>query len=171
MSNRLPDRPRPAHSPKSCPATWFRVPPAASASNRPIPKTGWRRTRNPTASATRPAPRRPPSRLLRHRPRRASPSPKPAAAAHRQGLHLGKPALGPWADAHGHRQRPCGRSLPDRHAVPLHGEHGVELLHGHGPRDRDADRHRPGKPATYVIPRIIYSRCLQAARWSGPIPT
>ncbi len=50
------------------------------------------------------------------------------------------------ADAHGDPQRLGGRSLPDRHAVPLHGQHGVELVDEHG-RARSrmlTDKHEDG---------------------------
>ncbi len=97
-----------------------------------LSQTGRERTRGRIASAT------PASRStartwassmgpedLAARGRRHSPT------THRQGLHLGKPDVRPRADAHGDLQRPCGRSLQDRHAVPLHGEHGVELVDEH----------------------------------------
>jgi anaerobic selenocysteine-containing dehydrogenase len=46
-------------------------------------------------------------------------------------------------------------TLTDRHAVPLHGEHGLEFVDEHAPASRDAD----GKDENgdYVIPKIIYS--------------
>ena len=55
------------------------------------------------------------------------------------------PVLGPRADAHADPERPCGRPLPDRHAVPLHGQHGVEFLDELRPRDGDADREGRGR--------------------------
>ena len=47
-----------------------------------------------------------------------------------------------WADAYGDLQRLRGRSLQERYAVSLYGEHVVELVHEHRRRDEDADRHR-----------------------------
>ena len=66
------------------------------------------------------------------------------AGAHRQGVHLGRAAGRPRPAADGDRQRLARRSLPDRGAVPVHGQHGLEL--GDEPR-RDhahADRQGPG---------------------------
>ena len=50
------------------------------------------------------------------------------AEPHRQGVFLGRAVLGPRADAHGDRQRACRRSVSGRRAVPLHGQHGLELV-------------------------------------------
>jgi sulfite dehydrogenase (quinone) subunit SoeA len=88
--------------------------------------------------------RRPASRLSARaggpRPRRGG-----KAEAHRQGVQLGGPARRPRADAHGDLERGGRRSLRDRGAVPLHGQHGLELLDEHRRGDADADRHRRGR--------------------------
>ena len=47
-------------------------------------------------------------------------------AAHRQGLLMGGADVGARDDAHGHLERPCRRPVPDRRAVLLHGQHGLE---------------------------------------------
>ena len=46
------------------------------------------------------------------------------AGAHRQGVFLGSAARRARPDAHGHPQRLGRRSLPHRHAVHVHGQHG-----------------------------------------------
>jgi anaerobic selenocysteine-containing dehydrogenase len=66
---------------------------------------------------------RPPRGPVRRRRRRAG--------AHRQGLLLGVPAVGARHDAQRHHQRLARRSLPHRHAVPVHGQHGLELVDEH----------------------------------------
>ena len=79
---------------------------------------------------------------------------------HRQGLHLGGAALGPRPDAHGDLQRRRRRSLPDRHAVPLHGQHGLELVDEHRPGHGHADRHRRDRrvrhPAHHLFRRLFF---------------
>ncbi len=90
---------------------------------------------HPRRPARRPAPGLPAG------PRRPRAAPRRLPRAHRQGLHLGEPDVGPRHDAHGHLQRPCGRPVPHRHAVPLHGEHGLELLDEHVGHDEDALGH------------------------------
>ena len=50
-----------------------------------------------------------------------------SAGAHRQGLLLGRADRRARHDAHGHRQCVEGRPLPDRHALHVHGQHGLEL--------------------------------------------
>ena len=54
--------------------------------------------------------------------------------AHRQGVHLGEPAFGAWADAYADPECACGRPLPHRHAVLVYGEHGVEFVDEFGAR-------------------------------------
>ena len=49
------------------------------------------------------------------------------SGAHRQGVLVGISAVGARADAQRHHQRVARRSVPDRHAADLHGQHGVEL--------------------------------------------
>ena len=61
------------------------------------------------------------------------------ARADRQGVFVGESVFGAWDDAYGHPQCPCGRSLQDRHAVFVYGEHGVEFVDEHRPGDGDAD--------------------------------
>ena len=91
---------------------------------------------HPRQAARRPAPRLPARpRGPRHRRRRPP-------EAHRQGLLLGGAARRPRHDAHGHRQRRGRRPLPDRGALPLHGQHGLELGDEHRRDHGDADRHR-----------------------------
>ena len=63
----------------------------------------------------------------------------------RQGVLLGGAARRARHDAHGDHQRLSRRSLPDRHAVPVHGQHGLELGHERRRHDRDADRQGPGQ--------------------------
>jgi anaerobic selenocysteine-containing dehydrogenase len=78
------------------------------------------------------------------------------AAPHRQGLQLGSAARRARHDAHGDPQRLGRRSLSDRHAVLLHGEHGVEL--GDERARRHAHDERQGSRAgQYKIPHIIYA--------------
>ena len=59
--------------------------------------------------------------------------------------------------AHGDRQRACGRSLPDRRALPLHGEHGLELGHERAGRPSPMLADKDAATGAYRIPRIIYS--------------
>ena len=67
--------------------------------------------------------------------------------AHRQGLYVGRADRRARADAHADRQRPCRRSVPDRYAVHVHGQHGLELLdEPRGGRAHDG-RQGPGRPA------------------------
>ncbi len=81
------------------------------------------------------------------------------SAAHRQGVLLGGAARPARHDAHGHRQRLGRRSLPDRHAVPVHGQHGVEL--GDEPRRHDADADRPRRGDRRIPhPACDLRRCL-----------
>ena len=62
--------------------------------------------------------------------------------------------------AHGHRQRPQGRSLSDRYAVPVHGEHELELRdehrrdHGHAHRQGRGER-RVQDPAHHLRRRLL----------------
>ena len=53
------------------------------------------------------------------------------AAAHRPGVLVGSAAGGARPDAHGDHQRGQPRSLSDRHAAAVHGEHGVEFVDEH----------------------------------------
>ena len=58
------------------------------------------------------------------------------AGAHRQGVLVGVPARGARDDAQRDHQRVARRSLPDRHAADLHGQHGLELDDAHVGRPR-----------------------------------
>jgi len=49
--------------------------------------------------------------------------------------YMGKPDVGARADAYGHLERARGRSVQDRHAVHVYGQHVVELFHEHRRRD------------------------------------
>ena len=80
------------------------------------------------------------------------------ARAHRQGFHLGKPDVEPRAHAHGDLQRLCGRSLQDRRAVHVYGQHVVEFLDEHPRRDRDA--HRQGRKRRVCHPPDHLFGCL-----------
>ena len=51
----------------------------------------------------------------------------------------------------------AGDPVSDRHAVPVHGQHGVELVDEHRRHDGDADRQGSRRPANTRIPHIIYS--------------
>ena len=57
----------------------------------------------------------------------------------------------------GDRQRLRGRSLQDRHAVHVHGEHGVELGDEHRPRPLRMLTDKDPTTGAYKIPHIIYS--------------
>ena len=80
------------------------------------------------------------------------------ADPHRQGLFLGSAAFRARHDAHGDPQRLGRRSLSDRRAVHVHGEHGVELVHEHGRHHEDADRQERGRhlqdPEDHLLGRI-----------------
>jgi anaerobic selenocysteine-containing dehydrogenase len=82
------------------------------------------------------------------------------AGAHRQGLQLGAPAVGPRADAQRHHQRLARRPLPDRHAADLHGQHGLELddEHVRGPQMLN-DKGRDGQ---YKIPFLVVCDAFQS---------
>ena len=61
-----------------------------------------------------------------------------------------------------------GDPVPDRHAAPVHGQHGVEL----GDERRRDDRDATAKDAAigeYRIPRIIYSDAYSRKWWPMPI--
>ena len=71
------------------------------------------------------------------------------AAAHRQGLLVGIAARRARPDAHGDRERRRRRSVSDRHADAVHGEHGVELgdehrAHAREPAREGRERRRTG---------------------------
>ena len=101
--------------------------PAASATSRPFRSRSRRRRSLPaTTSGARHAARRAAARLP-DRARGSAGRRRRHAAAHRQGVLLGGAARRARPDAHGDRQRLGRRSLSDRHAVPLHGQHGLEL--------------------------------------------
>jgi hypothetical protein len=80
------------------------------------------------------------------------------------------PLLGAWADAYGDPQCPCRRPLPDRHAVPLHGEHGVEFVDEHRPRDGDADRHRRGRRICHPPDHLFRCLCQRDGGLCRPDP-
>ncbi len=88
----------------------------------------------------------------------------------RQGLHLGKPAVGAWADAYGHPECPCRRSLPDRHALPLHGEHVVEFVDEHGVGHGDADRQGRGRRLQDPAHHLFRCLCLRDGGLCRPDP-
>ena len=79
------------------------------------------------------------------------------------------PLVDPRADAHGDRQCACRRSVPGRRAVPLHGQHGLELVDEHGRRHQDAggqgsgDRRIP-HPQDHLFRRL----CLGDGRLCRP---
>ena len=137
---RLPDDPR-ARDPDVAarhdrPAR--RLPPQGAVPARRSRRARRRRTRRARSSRTRrstacalgwPAE---PGRPVRRRRRRAG--------AHRQGVLVGVPARRARADAQRHHQRVARRSVPDRHADDLHGQHGVELDDEHGRGAPDAER-------------------------------
>ncbi len=84
------------------------------------------------------------------------------AAAHRPGVLMGIAARRARPDAHGDHQRRQPRSLPDRHAAAVHGEHGVEFVDEHRrtcarcwrARQRTANtRYRSSSSSTRSSPR------------------
>ena len=81
---------------------------------------------------------------------------RPAGPA-RQGPYPGRRRLPrPWADAHGNRPNcPCRRSVSDRRAVPLHGQHGLELVHEHGRDHCHAGARGRGHGANTASRKII----------------
>ena len=87
-------------------------------------------------------PARRPAAGLPARPGGPCPRRRRPAEAHRQGLHLGGAARCPRDAAHRDRQRGRAGSLPDRGAVPLHGQHGLELGDEHRRDHGDARPHR-----------------------------
>ena len=89
-----------------------------------------------------------PMRPGRSRDRRRRP-----AAAHRQGVFVGIAARRARPHAHGHRQRGGRRSLSDRHAAAVHGEHGVEFGDEHGGHARHARARKTD--GSYKIPFVI----------------
>ncbi|EYD78167.1 Anaerobic dimethyl sulfoxide reductase chain A [Rubellimicrobium mesophilum DSM 19309] len=115
--------------------------PRLHALRAPLPQAPLRTSEAPCQGHPRPPPRRPAPRLP-PRPRGPLPQGGRHPRPHRQGLLVGGAALRPWPDAHGHRQRPRRRPVPDRHAVPLHGQHGLELVDEHDGHHGDAHRHR-----------------------------
>ena len=127
---RLPDLPRPAPAPDH---PRQRRDPRRLPLQAALPQAG----RRPSAPASQGHPRlsaRRPASGLSARPRGSGARRRRPPQTHRQGLHLGGAALGPRPDAHGHLERRRRRSLPHRHAVPLHGEHGLELVDEYAPR-------------------------------------
>ena len=103
--------------------------------------------------------------------RARGPAGRPDGTPHRidKAFSLGSAARRARHDAHGDPQRLGRRSLPDRHAVHLHGQHGVELgderagRHAHADRQGRGDR-RIQDPAHHLF------RCLLIPRW-WPTPT
>ena len=87
-------------------------------------------------------PARRPAAGLPARPGGPCPRRRRPAEAHRQGLHLGGAARCPRDAAHRDRQRRRAGPLPDRGAVPLHGQHGLELGDEHRRDHGDARPHR-----------------------------
>ena len=93
-------------------------------------------------------------------------------AADRQGVLVGIAHRRPRADAHGDRQR-CGRrSVSDRHAAAVHGEHGVELGDEHGCYARPAVRTKRGRlvqdPVRRRLRRVrVGDRCVRRSRAAG----
>ena len=74
----------------------------------------------------------------------SAPGGRRPAGAHRQGIQLGRAARGARHAADRDRQCLARRSLPGRGAVPLHGQHGVELGHEPGRDHAHARRQGPG---------------------------
>ena len=105
---------------------------------RPIPPCA-KTPNTPLAIKPEPSARRPGARLAR-RARRSLRQRRRHAGAHRQGVLVGIPAVRARDDAQRHHQRLARRSLPDRHAADLHGEHGVELDDEHARGPPDAER-------------------------------
>ena len=66
------------------------------------------------------------------------------ARAHRQGVFVGRADRRARHDAYGHRQCVERRSVPDRHALYVHGQRGLELGDEHRRDDAHADRQGPG---------------------------
>ena len=87
--------------------------------------------------------------------------------AHRQGVLVGGADRRARHDAHGDQQRLGGRSLQDRHALHVHGQHGVELGDEHRRDDAHADRQGRGRRATRSRTSSIPTRSIR--RWS-PMP-
>ena len=75
------------------------------------------------------------------------------AAAHRPGVLVGIAARRARADAHGDHQRRQPRSLPDRHAAAVHGEHGVEFVDEHRRRARHAGAQGRARRIRDTVPR------------------
>ena len=115
-----------------------------------------------------PAAARPAARLP-DRPRGPAGRGRRQPVADRQGVLLGSAARRPRPDAHGDHQRLRRRSLPDRHAVHVHGQHGLELGDEHGEHDRHADRQGPGDAAS-TASRTSSTRTPTSPRW-WPTPT
>ncbi len=136
--------------------------PAAGATNRRI-RSRPRRVRSRPAS---------PARIAAGKPLPGAPLGYPMGpedlildddgkpAAHRQGVFVGSADRRARADAPVDPQRLEGRPVPDRHAVHVHGQHGVELGDEH-PRDpAHADRQGPGDrrvqdPAHHLFRRLL----------------
>ena len=124
---RLPDLPRAA--PAAAPDRQRRCARAAGATRRPIPR--------PCPPGPRPFGR--PDEIAPGKPLPGSPLGFPrgpedllldadgSAGADRQGVQLGRAARGARHAADGDRQRLARRPLPGRGAVPVHGQHGLEL--------------------------------------------
>ena len=94
-----------------------------------------------------------PARSLRRRRRHAG--------AHRQGVLVGIPARRARPHAQRHHQRLARRSLSDRHAAALHGEHGVELDDEHVRDPQDAERQARGS-GEYKIPFLVVCDAFQS---------
>ncbi len=80
------------------------------------------------------------------------------AAADRQGLFVGSAARIARHDAYGDPQRLARRSVPDRYAVHVHGQHELELGDEHGGHARHA--HRQGRRRRIQDPVHHLLRCV-----------
>ena len=143
-SRRIPTASRPAGCCICCRSCWARsIAPAASATRRRF--RGRRRRRNRPARRDR-AEHAAEGRAARL-PARAGGSAgrrRRQAAAHRQGLFLGRADRRPRPDAHGHHQRGDGRSLSGRRAVHVHGQHELEFVDEHSGGAAASDREGRG---------------------------
>ena len=83
---------------------------------------------------------------------------------------MGKPNVGPRADAYGDLQCARRRSLQDRHAVHVYGEYVVELLDEPRRRDGDADRHRRGRRLRHPAHHLLRCLFLRDGRLCRPDP-
>ena len=91
------------------------------------------------------------------------------AAAHRQGLFLGRADRRARPDAHGHHQRGQRRSVSGRRAVHVHGQHELEFVDEHSGGAAPPDREGRTRPANTRSRRSSTPTPIPR-RWS-PTPT